>query len=936
MASGKADRAAAEKARMLARRKAVVAAEAEAKAAEKITKMSAKDLANQEAINRAKQLGAEQNALSLSYTEQLQALKRQEMIDSGEHVKATKKLLDMKQKQITQQATIDAKFGKFKDTWDDFFSTATDPKIATGLFGVAVLSEAEALAGSLNDAQKSMGISYTQGMKMAGSLSSAAGSGLLLGISVEETLAASGALAETMGDLNEVTSTAIKTVARLGKKYGIAGNEAAGLYKQIKLMSGGTDEMAEKQLQYTENLARANGVAPGKVVGDMAKNTEFMAKFMGKNSKLMAETAVQAAKLGIEMSDISSMMDSILDIETSIEKEMQVSVLLGRQISFDKARQLAMAGKTKEATREILAQVGGIAEFEKMSVIQRQALAAAAGVDLATMQSMVGNRQKQVEMGLVEASTWDGIAESVVGIGTTIGNNMGLVASFTNMVASLGGQKLGIYLAEKARNAWEWIRGKRAHKERMRQIKAEAKAKKGGSSTKGDSGKGGVLGVVEKGKAIINDPVGEATAAGEEFVTDKISSKLDPQNMEETLENGAPGEGGIKEKMQDLAEGLREMGQGTFKGILAMALTGPALVLALPAIPFLLFMGVAPLKQLGANMGSLAAGLVAFGQQAGKVLKGALVLGAVGIVLGGSFALALMMIKDVDPVQMIAFAGSIAILGLTLAVMGMVAGNVIMGALALGIVALALIPAAFAFSLLADVDIGKMIAFSLMLPLLALAAAGLGFIAPLIIAGSMALGILGLAMIPAAIAFQMLGDADMEGISKSFQDLGSQAAALLSVGPALVLMSAGLVSLAYGLLIMTPVLPTLMLMPAPLSMLAATMAVLTPLAGGIAILGPAFASMALGIAALAGSLLLLTPMLPTLLLLGGLALGVGAIVGGTMGGQGGGEESSSEGLNIIAEKLDTLIELMSQGGDINMDGKKVGEVIALARGPMGT
>jgi len=115
-----------------------------------------------------------------------------------------------------------------------------------------------------------------------------------------------------------------------------------------------------------------------------------------------------------------------------------------------------------------------------------------------------------------------------------------------------------------------------------------------------------------------------------------------------------------------------------------------------------------------------------------------------------------------------------------------------------------------------------------------------------------------------------------------------------------------------------------------ISGLAAGMAILTPLATGIASLGPAFASMALGIALLAGSLVLLTPMLPTLLLLGGLAMGVGAIVGG-IGGEGGKDDSS----NVIAEKLDTLIELMSRDGVVKMDGKQVGEVIALARGPIG-
>jgi len=113
--------------------------------------------------------------------------------------------------------------------------------------------------------------------------------------------------------------------------------------------------------------------------------------------------------------------------------------------------------------------------------------------------------------------------------------------------------------------------------------------------------------------------------------------------------------------------------------------------------------------------------------------------------------------------------------------------------------------------------------------------------------------------------------------------------------------------------------------------LAAGMAILTPLASGIGALGLAFGILGLGIMALGASLVLLTPMLPTLLLLGGLALGVGAIVGGMSGGG-----DKDDGSNVIAEKLDILIDLMSQPGIVKMDGKKVGDVIALARGPMGT
>ena len=101
--------------------------------------------------------------------------------------------------------------------------------------------------------------------------------------------------------------------------------------------------------------------------------------------------------------------------------------------------------------------------------------------------------------------------------------------------------------------------------------------------------------------------------------------------------------------------------------------------------------------------------------------------------------------------------------------------------------------------------------------------------------------------------------------------------------------------------------------------------------GGMALMsiGLGFGAMGMGLVSMAGGLALITPMLPTLLAVGGLAaMGMNLF--------GGGGEDKKGGDNIIAEKLDTLILLISQGGTINMDGKKVGDVIALAQGPLGS
>jgi len=228
-------------------------------------------------------------------------------------------------------------------------------------------------------------------------------------------------------------------------------------------------------------------------------------------------------------------------------------------------------------------------------------------------------------------------------------------------------------------------------------------------------------------------------------------------------------------------------------------------------------------------------------------------------------------------VSMLALVGAVALIG-AIMMSGVGAVAIILGAAAMLIVAAAMLVLAIALKIMSEA-IPNFLLFIPMLP-------------------SLALGLFVLA--PAIPIMPLIGYGLM----------------LLGAGFGIAAIGIGLFGLVGGTEIIAG--------------LAAGMAILTPLATGIASLGPAFASMALGIALLAGSLILLTPMLPTLLLLGGLAMAVGAITGGP-GGDGGKDDSS----NVIAEKLDILIDLMSQPGIVQMDGKQVGEVIALARGPIG-
>ena len=171
---------------------------------------------------------------------------------------------------------------------------------------------------------------------------------------------------------------------------------------------------------------------------------------------------------------------------------------------------------------------------------------------------------------------------------------------------------------------------------------------------------------------------------------------------------------------------------------------------------------------------------------------------------------------------------------------------------------------------LAGIGLG-LIPLSIGLGLLAGAGALLGSVAPLILMGSFAIAALGLALIPVTTAFSLLADAPVQTMVDKLQGLATMAPQLLLVGAALMSISAGL-----GMIAMTGIaaIPALMA-------LSTFAIVVTPLA---------------------------------------------SIVGDLFGGEGGGEDNS---MAEISAKLDTLISVVSKGGDVFLDGNKVGDALVL-------
>ena len=700
------------------------------------------------------------------------------------------------------------------------FSTLTDPAVIIGSIVKSM--------GALADEQKKFRQITGQNIELTETLNTKL-------ISSTDYLKGAVALTKELGINAAVVFTpeTIAEVAELTENMGLGAKEAANLAKFAKLggkeLSTVTAEMEASFISFTKT--NKVGLNMRDVMAEVGNASSAVSLSLGSSTEKIQEAVMEAQKLGLSLEQVDKIAGSLLDFESSIEAEMEAELLTGRQINLDKARLLALNNDLAGVAKEIGKNQGVLSAFASGNRIAQEATAKAMGMSRDEMANMIYQQGLANDLTEEQAAKAANISTSEAKRLTaqeTIAKTMEKMSQFA---ASLLDKIMPIldntYLLEATMLAigviiaGKMVKGlKDSYKEMKGMVKSSISFLKNTKLTES------ILGKKFKGGQFMTGG-GQAKAGGQR--AGGLVGKV----------KGIFSKGGAGGKGPDIAEGLPEKTKG-------MDAKGGA-------------------GSKGFLQG-LGDGLASIGKQMGNVIKGAVALGIAGLVFAGAFALAMMMIKDVDPIQMIAFAASMSILGLTVAVLGLVGGNIIAGALAMGILALALIPAAYAFSLLKDVDTDKMIAFSLLLPLLGLAMAGLGFIAPFVMAGALALGFMALALVPLAL----MGP----GLSIAATALTEMAASLREVGSALGGIDENKLE--------------------ALEDFAITSAV-TGAASGImaAIVSPITA------------------------------------LGGMLGGEG--ENPQQQ----VVEKLDQLIAIVEKGGDVILDGNKVGRNLAMASSKMG-
>ena len=236
-------------------------------------------------------------------------------------------------------------------------AAATDFKVQTGLAGVNLHD----IESTIHHAQMGM---------------------LDIGVTAGEMSKAMSEFTNEFSDLSIPAESTAMSVAMMSKQFGVFGAEVAGVNKLFQNMGGLSEQQAQYLAGSVVEMANLAAVAPDTVIKDLSLNSKEIMVYNRGSVKEIAKMAVNAAKLGTSMKETAAVSEKLLDFEDSITKELELSALVGKDLNFARARELAFAGDTLGAQQEMVKQLDQMGDLSQLDAITKKQIEETTGMEL--------------------------------------------------------------------------------------------------------------------------------------------------------------------------------------------------------------------------------------------------------------------------------------------------------------------------------------------------------------------------------------------------------------------------------------------------------------------------------------------------------------------------------------------------------------------------
>jgi hypothetical protein len=337
----------------------------------------------------AKKIGA--SRAQIRDIEQIQKLKQEELNATNNLIESSKELLEISKSQNDIQKKINETMEGVNKGSKALLGTTLD-NVASFAGLVKLISDADK---STTEVAKQLGISKAEARGIRADFNVIALTTNNSAINAESLSKSFLELGNNLGAVSGFTKDNLIAQTELTKQVGLQSEEASSLVG-LGILNGKTNqEVTGEILDQVVALDKQTGIRLDgrKILAEVAKTEGQLAAQYGFNNKLIAQAVVLTKQYGLELKQAENIANNLLEFESSIENELSAELLTGKQLNLERARALALAGKTDEAAKEVAEQFGSAAEFSKLNVLQQRELAKAVGLSADELANSIKQRE---------------------------------------------------------------------------------------------------------------------------------------------------------------------------------------------------------------------------------------------------------------------------------------------------------------------------------------------------------------------------------------------------------------------------------------------------------------------------------------------------------------------------------------------------------------
>ena len=220
-----------------------------------------------------------------------------------------------------------------------------------------------------------------------------------LGASMEDVSKAASSFSQAFDGLQQPTDATVESLVVMNKNFGVGVEEAAKVNKVMQNLGGLSQAAAGYMTMQVVEMSKLAGVAPSKVIKDIADNSGVALKYFRGSPQQLAKSAVSLAQMGSSLESAAKSSEALLDFESSIANELEASALLGADINLEKARAAAYAGDQYAQEQAIMEQMMKVGDISKMGMYDKEALAKATGKEV---EELINMQRIQKEFGALD------------------------------------------------------------------------------------------------------------------------------------------------------------------------------------------------------------------------------------------------------------------------------------------------------------------------------------------------------------------------------------------------------------------------------------------------------------------------------------------------------------------------------------------------------